>query len=114
MISNLQVMDTHQIIGHLNDLSTKTEYIFLKLAGSLPALFREIEGGMNKANHLIDLFSNENASINYNEQDNLIANGIDRAETLVGDASDFFIALEGRDSKLFDAINNSIDCLAAL
>lgn len=114
MISNLQGLDINQIIGDLNNLGTKTEEIFLKLAKSLPALFREIEEGMNKANHLIDLFSNKEASIDYNEQDNLITNGIETAKNLVEDASDFFIALEGRDSKLFASINNSIDSLKTL
>ena len=114
MSDSLNAVDTNQIIGHLGDLSTKTEEIFLKLARSLPSLFREIEGGVNNANHLIEVFSRDNISCDYKEQDKLTANGIAKAEILVEDASDFFIALEGRDSKLFDAINNSIDCLAAL
>ena len=109
-----QTVNTNQIIGYLDELSTKTEEIFLKLARSLPALFREIEGGMNRANQLIEDFSNNNASCDYKEKDNLIGNGIDMAEILIEDASDFFIALEKRDSKLFAAINSSIDCLAAL
>ncbi len=111
---NIKAVDTNQIIRQLNNLSTKTENIFLKLAGTLPALFREIEGGMNKANQLIDLFSRDSASCDYKEQDNLIVNGLDSAEILVEDASEFFIALEQRDIKLFDAINSSIDCLASL
>ena len=106
MSSNIKVVDTNRIIEQLNNLSTKTENIFLKLAGTLPALFREIEGGMNKANQLIDLFSRDSASCDYN--------GLDRAEILVEDAADFFIALEKRDSKLFDTINSSIDYLASL
>ena len=113
-MADKQTVNTRQIIGYLDDLSTKTEEIFLKLARSLPALFREIEGGVNKANHLIEVFSGDNVSCDYKEQDKLITNGIGRAEKLVEDATDFFIALEGRDSKLFTAINSSIDCLAAL
>lgn len=109
-----QTVNTNQIIGYLDDLSTKTEEIFLKLARSLPALFREIEGGVNKANHLIEVFSGDNISCDNKEQDKLITNSMGRAEILVEDASDFFIALERRDSKLFDAVNSSIDCLAAL
>lgn len=109
-----QTVNTREIIGHLDELSTKTEEIFLKLARSLPAIFHEIEGGVKKANHLIKVFSKDSASIDYREKDNLIVNGIDSAEILVEDASDFFIALERRDSKLFDAVNSSIDCLAAL
>ena len=109
-----QTVNTRQIIEYLEELSIKTEEIFLKLARSLPALFREIEGGVKKANHLIKVFSNDSASIDYREEDYLIINSIDRAETLVRDASEFFIALEEKDGKLFDAINSSIDCLAAL
>ena len=109
-----QTVNTRQIIEYLEELSMKTEEIFLKLARSLPALFREIEGGVKKANHLIKVFSNDSDSIDYIEEDYLIINSIDRAERLVKDASEFFIALEEKDSKLFDAINSSIDCLASL
>lgn len=109
-----QTVNTRQIIEYLEELSIKTEEIFLKLARSLPALFREIEGGVKKANHLIKVFSKDSASNDYREEDYLIINSIDRAETLVKDASEFFIALEEKDGKLFDAINSSIDCLAAL
>lgn len=114
MPDNLNTADTNRIIDHLSDLSTKTEEIFLKLARSLPSLFHEIEGGVNKANHLIYFFSRDSVPNENNEQENLTVNGIDRAEILVEDASEFFIALEQRDSKLFDAINSSIDCLASL
>ena len=109
-----QTVNTRQIIEYLEELSIKTEEIFLKLARSLPAIFREIEGGVKKANHLIKVFSKDSASNDYREEDYLIINSIDRAETLVKDASEFFIALEEKDGKLFDAINSSIDCLAAL
>lgn len=90
MADNLKTADTNRIIGHLADLSTKTEEIFLKLAQALPALFREIESGMNEANHLIKVFSKDSASHDYSEQDNLIINSIDRAETLIGDAAGFY------------------------
>ncbi|MCK5201342.1 MAG: hypothetical protein KAR21_23470 [Spirochaetales bacterium] len=113
-MSDSQTVNTNQIIGCLDGLSTRTEEIFLKLGRSLPALFREIEGGVTKANHLIEVFSKESTACDYREQDHLIINSIERAKTLVGDASDFFIALETRDSRLFDVINSSIDSLAAL
>ncbi|MCD6396778.1 MAG: hypothetical protein J7L71_04510, partial [Spirochaetaceae bacterium] len=114
MANKLQAVDTNQIIGDLAGLSTKTEEIFLKLAKSLPALFREIEGGMDKANHLIKVFSQGSDSSDFQEEDNLITNGINRVEVLVEDASKFFIALEERDSKLFAGLNSSIDSLATL
>ena len=114
MISDLQVLDTNKIIGDLNNLGKKTEEIFLKLAISLPAIFREIEGGVNKANHLIKVFSKESTPVDSREEDYLIINSINRAETLVEDASGFFVALEEKDGKLFDVISSSIDCLAIL
>lgn len=114
MTGNIKNIDTNQIIEHLTDLSSKTEKIFLNLGYSLPALFREIEGGKNKANHLIQVFSKDSIPCKYSEQDNLLVNSIDKAETLVGDATDFFIALENRDCKLFDAINSNIDCMDSL
>ncbi len=114
MSSNIQEPNVAHIIGDLNNLATKTEEIFLRLAKSLPAIFREIEGGVSRANHLIKVFSKESSSLEYGEEDYLIIDSIDQAEILVDDASRFFIALEEKDRKLFDAINSSIDCLVTL
>lgn len=114
MNGSVKSINITQIIGQLNDLSIKSEDIFLKLARSLPALFREIEGGVNKANNLIELFSRKSTPGDLEEQDNLIINSIDKVEFLVENASDFFVALESRDSKLVAAISSSIDCLASL
>lgn len=114
MAYNLKVADTDKIIEHLNELSTKTEEIYLKLGRALPLLFKEIEGGMNSANHLIRVFSTKNDSSCCLEEENPIQNSIEKAELLVEDTSNFFIALERRDKKLFAAINNSINCLEDL
>ena len=114
MTGNIKTVDTNEIIGHLSDLSSKTEKIFLNLGFSLPALFREIEGGTNKAKYLIEVFSKESMANDCIEQDNPLSNSLERAEAIVEYAADFFTSLEKHDSKLFETINNNIDCLDSL
>jgi hypothetical protein len=106
------------MIDHLEGLSSKTEEIFLKLAKSLPALYYELETGMDKANSLIEVFSFHGVStpnaFPKKGRDHVITNSINSAEALVGEASGFFIELENRDGKLFNTINSSIEYLASL
>lgn len=114
MSGSLRTVNTYRMIDHLEGLSSKTEEIFLKLGKSLPALYHELEAGMDKANSLIEVFSLDGISSPNNGGGHIITNSISSAEELVGEASGFFIELENRDSKLFNTINSSIECLASL
>lgn len=114
MVKNVIPINKQMILDYLSSLSEKTEDVFLNLAKNLPALFREIEQGMNEADQLLKVFSKEITVCTDGDLHSSISDSIESAETLLEDTSHFFSSLEARDTELFKTVSGSIEALSIL
>ncbi len=98
----------------LENLISKTEEIYLNLAGRLPELFKELEIGFNESSQLVAYFVNDRESKEHTEGYGLVADIITEAKSSIAEASHFFINMKERDDLLFDSINQGIQKLSFL